>query len=318
MNQEGFTIAVNESQAYTFTVFTPTYNRVHTLPRVYESLYQQTFRDFEWVIVDDGSTDGTHDYIQALIGAAPFPIRYFAQPNQGKHIAHNRGVREARGRFFLPLDSDDACHPQALQRFFDHWNSIPPESRERFTGVTGRCADENGRVIGDRFPLDVLDSNSLEIRYKYRIHGEKWGFHRTEVLREFPFPEIKIRNVPEGIVWSAIARKYQTRFVNDILRIYYISDQSLIHAADLKTIAPSARMEHQNCLDRHIDYFWYAPLQFIKSGVHYSRFSFHAGISSIKQIGELHSIKAKAIGIVTLPIGLMVYWRDRLTAGRAP
>src|SRR5262245_31274251 len=83
---------------YTFTVFTPTYNRAHLLPRVYESLRQQTFRDFEWLVIDDGSKDNTGEVVQAWQRDAPFPIRYLAQPNGGKHTAVNRGAKEARGR----------------------------------------------------------------------------------------------------------------------------------------------------------------------------------------------------------------------------
>lgn len=90
----------------TFTVFTPTYNRAHTLLRVFSSLQAQTFQDFEWLIVDDGSTDGTEELIKHWGSESHFPVRYFKQENRGKHVAFNRGVREATGQFFLPLDSD--------------------------------------------------------------------------------------------------------------------------------------------------------------------------------------------------------------------
>src|SRR6476619_6982250 len=84
-----------------FTVFTPTYNRARTLDRVYTSLKNQTFRDFEWIIVDDGSSDETSNLVQAWQQEAGFPVRYVYQPNLGKHVAFNRGVAEARGELFL-------------------------------------------------------------------------------------------------------------------------------------------------------------------------------------------------------------------------
>src|SRR5690242_19362698 len=99
-----------------FTVFTPTYNRAHTIERVYRSLCTQNCRDFEWLVVDDGSTDGTEALIRQWQHEAEFPIRYFWQPNAGKHVAMNRGVAEASGSLFLTLDSDDACVPWALER----------------------------------------------------------------------------------------------------------------------------------------------------------------------------------------------------------
>jgi glycosyltransferase involved in cell wall biosynthesis len=89
-----------------FTVFTPTYNRSHTLHRVYDSLHAQTYRNFEWLVIDDGSTDGTAEMIESWRRNADFPIRFFAQPHAGKHVAHNRALDEARGRFFIVLDSD--------------------------------------------------------------------------------------------------------------------------------------------------------------------------------------------------------------------
>src|SRR5690606_3281073 len=89
---------------YVFTVLTPTYNRAATLYRVYESLRRQTCRNFEWLIVDDGSTDRTHEAVLAWQAQADFPIRYVWQKNQHKKTAFNRGVREARGEFIITLD----------------------------------------------------------------------------------------------------------------------------------------------------------------------------------------------------------------------
>lgn len=106
-----------KSYKYTFTVFTPTYNRWHTLHRVYYSLSSQTFKDFEWLIVDDGSTDDTKNLVQNWQKKSKFTIRYYYQPNLGKTAALNRGVKLALGKLFLILDSDDGCIPKALEKF---------------------------------------------------------------------------------------------------------------------------------------------------------------------------------------------------------
>ena len=115
--------------AYTFTVFTATYNRAHTLHRVWESLCVQTFRDFEWLIIDDGSTDGTEAIVRAWQAEADFDIRYMWKPNEGKHTAYNVAIQCAQGRFFIPFDSDDECVPDALERLNAIWESIPQERR---------------------------------------------------------------------------------------------------------------------------------------------------------------------------------------------
>ena len=92
---------------FQFTVLTPTRNRAHVLHRVYESLRDQSFRDFEWLIIDNGSTDGTADLVEGWQQIAGFPIRYLAQENAGVHVSWNRGVAEARGRLLLEIRSAD-------------------------------------------------------------------------------------------------------------------------------------------------------------------------------------------------------------------
>src|SRR5260370_1633948 len=176
---------------YVFTVFTRTFNRSQTLSRVYEGLRLQTFRDFEWLIVDDGSTDGTKEIVEKWQTESAFVIRYIYQENQGKLAAFNHGVQEARGELFVTLDSDDACVPQALERLKYHWDGIPTAEKDKFSAVTALCKDQNGRLVGDEFPRDVLDFDSIELVFKYNVKDEKWGFHRHDGFKQFPFPKIR-------------------------------------------------------------------------------------------------------------------------------
>ena len=205
-----------------FTVFMPCYNRAHTIHRVYESLQQQTFLDFEWLVVDDGSTDNTKAIVEARKKEAPFTIHYVWQENGHKKKAFNHGVRLARDQLFLPADSDDAFPPTALERFAHHWLAIPEHERIHFAGVCGLCQDQQGNTVGDPFPGDWgMDSDSVEIYYKFGVRGEKWCFTRTDVLRAHPFPEHPPGYVPEGVVWTAIAAHYKTRFINEVVRTYF-------------------------------------------------------------------------------------------------
>jgi glycosyltransferase involved in cell wall biosynthesis len=298
-----------------FTIFTPTYNRSNTLHRVYDSLRNQTFRDFEWLVIDDGSSDDTDALICRWQQEADFPIRYIWQPNQGKHVAFNRAVQEARGALFLPLDSDDGCIPTALERFYYHWQNIPAAEKSQFSAVTVLCKDQEGRLIGTAFPRPVTDSDPLEIRYRYKLKGEKWGFHRTEVLKKFPFPELEgLAFLPESIVWSKIARTYKTRFVNEILRVYYQDFTGATNQLSRpETASKNARgmvFWHQSRLNDEIGWFIYSPRTFFKSAVHYSRFSFHAGITILNQLSRLHTFPS-LLWLVFCPIGFLVYLRDK-------
>jgi glycosyltransferase involved in cell wall biosynthesis len=304
--------------ACTFTVFTATYNRAHTLGRVYDSLCGQTYRSFEWLIVDDGSADGTRALVERWQRQALFPIRYLVQENAGKHVACNRAVREARGALFLTLDSDDACVPEALERFTHHWDAIPPDRKPLFSAVTCLSMDHHGRLVGTRFPHDVTDSDSLEIRYRYGVTGEKWGFHRTDVLREYPFPEsVKRHVVPEGIVWSRIARRYKTRFVNEALRIYYTDQPSLVHGVKPGTNAVGARLYYLSVLNEEGDYFRHAPLQFFRSAALYSRASFHLGASLREQASALATPFGRVLWACALPAGFGAFWWETTRSARA-
>ena len=154
-----------------FTVFTPTFNRAHTLHRVYTSLCEQTFTDFEWLVVDDGSEDDTQALITKLKKEAPFPVRYKKQQNSGKHVAINHGVILARGAFFIIADSDDEFLPDALQILYDEWMRGDPHQREKFTGITGLCVSADNQIMGNSFPEDLLDSTPAETYYCYGIRG---------------------------------------------------------------------------------------------------------------------------------------------------
>lgn len=259
---------------YSFTVFTPTFNRAGTLHKVYDSLRAQTFKDFEWLIVDDGSTDNTKGLIEKWQSEAEFPIRYIYQENRGKHVAFNRGVKEAKGELFLTFDSDDACVPEALREFKYYWDNIPSEKREDFSGVTALCQDERGNVIGNEFPSVVVDDSPIIMNFKHNVYGDKWGFHRTEILRRCPFPEIVGEKfIPEGIVWNRIALKYKVRFINKKLEI-------VEYQMDGLTVS-SVRIRVSNPLGSRLYYkeFISLPLPIgkkINNIVNYIRFSFHA------------------------------------------
>ena len=302
----------------TFTVFTPTFNRAHLLYRVFESLRAQTYANFEWLIVDDGSTDGTKEIVDMWRGKVNFHIRYFWQENQGKHIAFNKATREAHGELFLPLDSDDACIPEALERFKYHWDLIPENQKDQFTGVCALCKDQYGKLVGDPFPFDPTDSNSLEIYYRYKIKGEKWGFHRVNVLHRFPFPEVQeIKFIPEGFIWNAIAKSYKIRYVNEVLRVYWRpvnpdSDQltNMIHRGYRHALG--CKMYYQSCLNENIDWFHFTPREFFRTSIHYIRYSLHAKVSILKAIKGIYPIFSKLLVGLALPIGFIVYVSERM------
>ncbi|HEX4169652.1 MAG TPA: glycosyltransferase family 2 protein [Bryobacteraceae bacterium] len=298
---------------FKFTVFTATYNRAATLHRPYHSLCAQSLRDFEWLVVDDGSTDETRNLIETWQREANFSIRYLYQPNCGKPTACNLGIDEAQGEFFLTLDSDDGCTSNALERFLYHWNNIPLESRSQFSAVTALCQNQHGKLVGGLFPKDVLDSNSIELTYKYKVKGEKWGFQRTDVLKEFRFPvNPEHKFVSESVVWLAIARRYQTRFVNEQLRVYWIDDGAADHLTTLRPEVVNGRAAcHRVILNDLIGWLPQAPLELARSAINFSRYSFDQGLGPVRQFSQIDSRIARILLLASLPFGYAISLRDR-------
>jgi glycosyltransferase involved in cell wall biosynthesis len=239
---------------------------------VFDSLRAQTYRDFEWIVIDDGSTDNVSELISDWAKIANFTIRYFRQDHSGKHIAHNLAIREAHGQFFLVLDSDDACPANALERIVHHWESIPIGERRLFCGVGGLCADQHGVIVGKQYPAEPLDITQRERAYVYRVSGEKWQATLTEIMRQYPFPEVRWTNyVPEVVVWYKIAQTYKERCVNEVLRIYYQNDsetgQTFTSHRDLWHTAPGRRFYYLWLFKNDFKFFISSPKPFIKAAI---------------------------------------------------
>lgn len=192
------------------TIFTPTYNRAYRLPNLYKSLQEQTCKDFEWLVVDDGSTDNTSELFEKWqTEDNSFPIRYFKQPNGGKHRAINHGVKEAKGEYFFIVDSDDVLTNDAVEQI----TRLVPEANANpeICGMCFRCKNiKTNEIIGSPFPNDGMLASSLEWVYKYKIDGDKSEVVNTAILRRYPFPEFEGENfVPEALIWNRIADSYR-------------------------------------------------------------------------------------------------------------
>lgn len=303
---------ISPSSLPTFTVFTPTYNRAHTLHRVFESLQAQTYKSFEWLVVDDGSTDNTYHLIKGWQKTAEFPIIYLQQPNYGMHIAFNRGVKLAKGEFFLPIDSDDAFLPNSLAVMLHWWQLISEDSRLKFSGIVTLCQFENSEICGDLFAAHPLDTNTLDLRYKYKKRGQTWGFHRTDILKKFPFPaDVTVNFVPENIVWDAIANEYQIRCINEPLRIFYQDSGNQITKASPQKKA-LVKDYFLQILNRDLKYFTDDPKTFIKWAVLYVRYSLHAADAGFMRLSRFKRFGAFVLCCIAILPGLAVFSLDNL------
>lgn len=254
------------------TVFTPSYNRANTLCRVYESLLSQTYRDFNWIIVDDGSQDNTREVVEQFINEADFEIKYIYKQNGGKHTAINRALKETDAELFLIADSDDSFRVDSLEVFINTWDSIPPDHRDKYKGVIARCYNaETGEGVG-KFPEKIFDSNDLDALFKLKLRFEKWNIVRTDVMKEFAFPEPdeKLKFYPETVIWCRMARKYKTRYIDETLRCYYRDQEnSLITMADARSRETVYLWQYY--INEAMDYLWKSPKYFLKAFIGFPR-----------------------------------------------
>lgn len=222
------------------TVFTATYNRAHCLNIPFKSLMNQTFKDFVWLIVDDGSTDNTEEVINNFIKIADFDILYYKTQNQGRAAAFNFAVSKITTEYFTALDSDDELTSNCLQLMHDSWESIPEKEKNKYCAVMGHCIDSiTNKIIGGIWPENI-NYYSEKKRRKLIIKnkkGEKLSCRRTEIMKKYPFPKYKeTKFVSESVVWGKMEQEYDVYCVNESFRIYHSdSPGSLSKGKDIKT-----------------------------------------------------------------------------------
>lgn len=181
------------------TIFTPAYNRAHTIGRTYKSLLRQTCKDFEWLVVDDGSTDNTRELVEGWIKDGLIPIRYIHQENQGMHGAHNTAYRNIRTELNTCIDSDDWMPYDAVEKIMSFWRQ---HGSDKYAGMIGLDAEESGKIIGTKFPKD-LKTTTLQGFYASGGRGDKKLVYRTEVIKKYPeYPLF------EGERYVGLAYKY--------------------------------------------------------------------------------------------------------------
>lgn len=209
-----------------FTVFTPTYNRAHTLPRTYESLKNQDCFCFEWLIVDDGSSDGTDKLVASWLEAEnPFRIRYIYKKNGGMHTGYNTAFANITTELCVCIDSDDCLAPGAAGKIARAWERMRPMG---YAGLMGLDADLEGNPIGTAFPEGMTDTTHGAF-YANGGRGDKKLVFRTDVVRQYPpYPEFEGENyVGLSCLFAMIDQDYRFGVVNEVLcNVEYQADGS--------------------------------------------------------------------------------------------
>lgn len=206
----------------TITIFTPTYNRADKLHRVYDSLTKQNCYDFEWLIIDDGSSDNTENVVQLFLDEKRFLVRYFKQQNGGKHRAYNRALELARGEYFFCLDSDDWLTEWAVEEIISFVN----KERENF--IFAYKENENNVCLSNNFPKDIEKIGLFDLNNTYHCNGEFTIIFRTDFARRFPFPVFEGENfITEAVVYDRMALEESVALLPKVITICEYQEEGL-------------------------------------------------------------------------------------------
>ena len=183
------------------TIFTPTYNRINTLMRTYNSLKLQGNKNFVWLIIDDGSVDDTKDTVNRWIREEKdFEIKYIYKENGGMHTAHNVAYENIDTELNICIDSDDCLAVDAIDIIEKKWNEV---KNKGYAGIIGLDADLNGNIIGKKFQNNLRET-TLCGYYASGGVGDKKLVYKTDIIKKYPeYP------VFEGEKYVSLAYKYR-------------------------------------------------------------------------------------------------------------
>ena len=198
----------------TLTIFTTAFNRAHTIGRTYESLCRQTCKDFEWLVIDDGSSDNTRDLVRGWIKENIIPIRYIYQENQGMHGAHNTAYKNIHTELNTCIDSDDWMPDDAVEKIVSSWKKY---GSENVAGIIGLDATEEGTIIGKSFPEGLKETTLRGYYEDMKGMGDKKLVYRTSI----------ICNVPEYPIFEGekyVGLLYKYNLIDDLLPLLVVNE----------------------------------------------------------------------------------------------
>lgn len=286
------------------TVLTPTYNRAHTLKKLYDSLVNQTSEDFSWLIIDDGSSDGTYDLIQEFIKERKIDIRYISQKNGGKHRALNTGIKEIDTELTIIVDSDDWLKENAVETILKYADKY--KDKKTIAALSFLRSYTDGNINGPKYKKDEFIGDYIESRLNGENGGDKMEVCFTDKLKEFPFLEIPGEKfLSEGYLWIKMALKYKTVYINKIITIGdYLQDglTKNIYKVRVKNPLGCVEVARLGCNDR-------IKLKIkIKNMMKYITYSIFAKIGFKEQYKK---IDKKILYIVCFIPGIMFYYYVR-------
>lgn len=287
------------------TILTPTYNRGKYLGDIFKVLQQQTNQNFEWMIVDDGSTDNTKEIVESFIESNKLRIRYFYKENGGKHTAVNYGLKYISTKLTVILDSDDTFTNDAVEVIKKIYSENKNE--KNICGFTFLRQRKNGELFGKAFPREGR-YNFSEWRLSKISAGERCDVFYSEIMKQYPFSEYEgEKYIGESTMMIKMSYKYDMIGKNIVIGISDYLEGGLTDSnRRLRLHSLLGSIEYCNlCMMPGI--YWRRRL---KSALLYDTYGF------LKNIGPEKLINDSNVPLLTTifyPISIIIgrYWKNK-------
>lgn len=291
-------------QAPLLSIVTPVYNRAELIKKCWKSLTCQIDKDFEWIVVDDGSTDGSADVIKSLPGAG-FPVVLVEKENGGKHTALNASHSYVRGKYVLILDSDDRLVESAVQQIREGWASFENDQEIGIVIFLKGSAEDTPSCIADdeRLPVDIM-------RYQRRCFhsSDCCEVIRTELYLKYPFPVFEGEHfISEGALWNRVSFTHKCVYINRVLYLAEYLEGGLTKSGkSLRIRNPQGGMYTANLNANKKNFF----RRRIKNGLLFTCYGCFAGLSLTEMLKRTDH---KLLMLCSLPAGwlLHLYWKRK-------
>jgi len=280
-----------QDKNYKFSICTPCYNSSDSIEAVFTSLTNLEYQNFEWIVVNDASSDNTSGLIHEMLNDAKFSITFCdLDQNKMATFCYHLAILKAKGEFLIFLDHDDQIKPNALDRFLYQWELLSSNQQDNIAGMIAHCEDELGNLVGTNFPRSPDINSFFDLMFSEGVRGEKFFCYKTEIMQENNF-QLVDRYVPESNVMWRISAKYKTLFFNETLRIY---TQPQIGGNNLSTMNPfdyplGFRLSYLDLLNNFSNKLIYKPYLLVSFLFNFSLFSCASHLSLRSSIVDLEN-----------------------------
>ena len=295
---------MEKAERVLLTVLTPTYNRVHTLPACFDALSRQTCTAFEWIVVDDGSNDGTEEYVSGL-PERPFPVRYIKKENGGKHTALNAAHPFVHGKYVLILDSDDTLTPDAVEQALAGWARYDADPSVGIVTLLKGADPEHPNCYApeEGVPVDIM-----AYRRVCPVSNDACEVIRAELFLQNPFPVFPGETfLSEGALWNRVSFTHKCVYINRVIYLCNYLEGGLSKSGKPLRIRNPLGGMHTANLNMAGKNDWKRR---IKNGLLFTCYGFFARLSPAQIVRRCDY---KVLARSCLPFGWLLYlsWRKK-------